>query len=200
MFVQPTDFDLAPYNIPHVAENGAMPDYIDQEEEERLRKILGNALYEALIAGLPDPDLQPQPPADRWTKLRDGETFVGIDGKTYRWFGLRKALTPYIYSRWLTDNYDTLTDSGVVVSETENATPINPSLRICRAFNKFSDYIGVHRCFYPISYYNYNTLYEYLYSKAADFDDVAQAVGYDQFFNYLFVEFDAPGRMNIFNI
>jgi hypothetical protein len=204
MFVTQANFQIPPYQIPNLSDVSATFDaYITQEEEEVLRAVLGNLFYDAFVVGLAT-----DPVPDRWQKLKDGDSFTALDGLTYRWVGMTKMLTPYIYSQWVRDNYDTLTSTGVVISKNENSEVINPSLRISRAFNKFSDIVGGE---YPYNWvyfpcvgrrYSdcYNTLFEYLYAKHADFDADVTGGGYGDFHQYLMREFMPPGKMNIFNI
>jgi hypothetical protein len=204
MFVTQANFQIPPYQIPNLSDVSATFDqYIAEQEEDVLRSIMGNLFYEAFVAGLA---LDPIP--ERWQKLRDGESFTALDGLKYKWVGLTKTLTPYIYSQWLRDNYDTLTSTGVVVSKNENSDVINPSLRIAQSFNKFSGYIGgeyaYNWLYFPCigrSYSEtYNTLFEYLYAKHEDFNADVTGGGYGDFHQYLLREFMPPGKMNIFNI
>lgn len=203
MFVTQENFEIPPYQIPNLSDVSATFDaYIAEQEEDVLRSIVGDYFYEAFVAGLTT-----DPVPDRWQKLRDGESFQAEDGLTYKWVGMKKMLTPYIYSQWLRDNYDTLTSTGVVIPKNENSEVINPSTRIVRAFNRFSGYVGG-------DYYyqwlclpcvgrryseSYNTLFEYLYAKHEDFDADVTGAGYADFRQYL-GEFTPPGTMNIFNI
>lgn len=206
MFVTQANFQIPPYQIPNLSDVSATFDaYIAEQEEDVLRSIMGNLFYEAFVAGLAtDPD----PIPERWLKLRDGDSFNAVDGLKYKWVGMKKMLTPYIYSQWLRDNYDTLTSTGVVVSKNENSDVINPSLRITRAFNKFSDYVGgdypynwlYFPCFGRSYSDTYNTLFEYLYAKHEDFNADVTSGGYTDFNQYLMSEFVYPGKMNIFNI
>lgn len=52
MFVVATDFDVIPYAIPNLTGNNSFPDYVDREEEDILKSLLGKSLYDAFIEGL----------------------------------------------------------------------------------------------------------------------------------------------------
>jgi hypothetical protein len=57
MFVVQDDFNLIPFNLIGLPEDGTFQDYIDAQEEERLRKLLGNIFYDvfaAAVTALPD--------------------------------------------------------------------------------------------------------------------------------------------------
>jgi hypothetical protein len=57
MFVTQDDFNLIPFNLIGLPEDGTFQDYVDAQEEERLRKLLGNIFYDAFadaVNALPD--------------------------------------------------------------------------------------------------------------------------------------------------
>jgi hypothetical protein len=90
---------------------------------------------------------------NEWLEMKLG-AFYGMDD-IYRWVGMEKMLTPFLYSKWLEENFDTHSGAGIVVGNTENGTVVSPLTRICKAFNDYSRIAG--------SWWSKeNTLYGYL--------------------------------------
>lgn len=140
MFLSPDDFAVegSRYLIPNIL-NEDGPDYtdfIDETEEEILRQIFGDELYEQFILGLADVS-----PAQKWIDLRDGDVFT-YQSKQYNYKGLVYVLQPYVYSEWIKDNFDNLARLGVNMPDLENGEPISPATRIVRAYNEFVDRLG----------------------------------------------------------
>lgn len=178
MFVQKSDFDYRPYNVPYKQlgnydEHGTLIDdemseefaaYVTEKEPEILKKLLGLKLYneftEALLEDYPD---------DKWLELRDGVEYehCKID---YEWVGMRKLLIPYIFAMWLRDNFDNYDENGVTLPKVENAEPVDPALRIVTAWNKFYKMAGEG---YGLCDYNFkNSLYGFLtVNKAEKYPD-----------------------------
>lgn len=58
MFVTQSDFDLIPYNLVNLPDDETFVDFINEQEEEHLRLLLGNLFYDALVVGIDSlPDL-----------------------------------------------------------------------------------------------------------------------------------------------
>ena len=214
MFVQQTDFDRLPYQIPNLNKlsAGTFDNYVDVKEEYMLRRLLGDSLYNSFIAGL-----GATPPIDpKWTNLRDGADYQ-VNGHTFHWNGVVDLLKPYIYSEWITDTFDTLTGIGMVVSSAENGQVKNPSRKISEAWNVFAVKAGTHVSpdymqqfgLYPdwtwfdgqFMHDLRDTLYGYLRQTGSDgvwdgtFDDT-----FGGFQGYLDFWFKDPGTKNVFNI
>lgn len=77
---------------------------------------------------------------NQWLELKVG-AYYGVSNQ-YKWVGMEKMLTPYLYSKWLEENFDTYSGLGVVIANAENSTVISPLTRICRAFNNYSRIAG----------------------------------------------------------
>jgi hypothetical protein len=191
MFVTSTDFNIPPLVIPNLQGSGPINSfnaYVEREEEKILKSLLGVTLYNSFIEGL-DTDY----PDEVWLKLRDGDTYI-IDGKTYEWVGMKKALVPYIFAMWTRDNYRRQSGVGTVKGKAENATVVNPKFEIATAYNDFSHLVG--NC-----HDKKNTLYGYLSVMGGlgtfdgSFDDSFDT--FDQYFDFVFND---PGRMNTMNI
>lgn len=194
MFVTAQDFNLTPFSIPNLSSVlNTFPLYINEQEEDRLTKILGKLFYDKLYAGLFDIAGQPiAAPAERWKAIRDGGNYNYL-GRVYKWQGLKKALKPYIYAMWLRDNYDSDTGVGVVVADAENSVQISPNRRICRGYNTFSSHIG------NLCNQKHN-LYGFLYNSGVTYNADVAEFGYGDFQEYLRCEFKDPGTMNPFNL
>lgn len=52
MFVVSSDFDLEPYNIPNLNGNNSFTEYVSEKEEQALRELMGNVMYDQFVAGL----------------------------------------------------------------------------------------------------------------------------------------------------
>lgn len=133
---------------------------------------------------------------NKWLKLRDGAEY-DYGSKTWKWNGLVKLLIPFIYSRWVTDNADSISGSGaVVVPSNENSTLISPSMRIVRAHNDYAEKVGVVR---GRSYYRnmYESGRSYNFSDCYSYEDtlygflVANTDDYEEWV------FEGPDLMNI---
>lgn len=170
MFLLEADFEIKPFDLPDLddAVNSFEEDFIPEHEEEALRMVLGDQLYEEFIAGLyVDPAADPlvaipaNDVAQKWKDLRDGATYVDA-GKTYRYSGVKKLLTPYVYAKWLEETEETLTGVGTVVSNTENASNVGNAKKITKGYNKFRKLAG--NC-----EENLKTLYGFLQANTASY-------------------------------
>jgi hypothetical protein len=197
MFTTAEDFNLQPYRLPNLDADESFADYINQEEQDRLKKILGRTLFDAFMNGLYS-DVENLTPRvedgieQRWKDLRDGVDYI-YGGKTYQWDGMVKMLKPYIYSMWITHDAEKYNGSGAVtVPNSENGTTAGPQALIVRAFNEFSLLCG-NECRHE------DTLYGYLFNSGETFaDDIGE--DYTSIMDYMSFNFKDPGRMNIFNI
>jgi hypothetical protein len=139
MFLQPSDFAVEgdKYLIPNILTGDVdYEDYIDSEEEDILRTILGDVLYEQFIIGINEVI-----PDQKWVDLRDG-AFYTYNSKQYKYRGLIYTLKPYIYSQWISDNFNNLAALGVVLPTVENGETISPATEIVLAYNEFVSRLG----------------------------------------------------------
>lgn len=157
-FVTIDDFTILPYKLPAAdTMRGGFDEYMTEMEEEILRKIMGHALYDRMIAEAF------YIPTTEWSGFVDGSSYV-LSGKTYKWAGLRKLLIPVLYAYRTRDTYDNHTDTGVNEAKVENATPISPVQRITRAYSKF-----VHM--YGENCSNVDSMYGYCKANYSSFKD-----------------------------
>ena len=197
MFVTAEDFQTAPYLLPNMDADQNFADYIDQEERERLKKLLGRTLFNSFMDGLYSDVVNltardEQDIEQRWKDLRDGVSYT-YGGYTYYWEGMEKLLRPYIYAMWIKHDSDKYNGSGGVnIPSSENASIVSPGGLIVRAFNEFS-YLAGNECRQE------DTLYGYLFNSG---DTFAGDIGEDftSIQVYMSCRFQDPGRMNIFNI
>jgi hypothetical protein len=197
MFTTAEDFQIAPYRLPNLDADQNFAGFINQEEAERLKKLLGRTLYNAFIEGLySDVENLTQRDendiAQRWKDLRDGVEYT-YGGYTYYWEGMNKMLKPYIYSKWITHDTEKYNGSGGVnTAASENATVSGPAGLIVRAFNEFAHLCG-NECRQE------DTLYGYLFNSGETFvNDIGD--DYTSIQVYMSCKFQDPGNMNIFNI
>lgn len=139
MFLQPSDFAIEgdKYLIPNILTGDVdYTDYIDEEEEDILRTILGDVLYDQFIIGIAE-----VVPEQKWIDLRDGALYT-YNSKQYDYRGLTYTLKPYIYSQWISDNFNNLANLGVVLPTIENGETISPATEIVLAYNEFVSRLG----------------------------------------------------------
>lgn len=175
MFVTATDFNTPPYNIANIESNNSFQDFVDAAEEDVLRKLLGNTLYDDFIAGL-DVD----PVDTKWEALRDGADYQ-YKLKNYKWVGMKKMLIPYIFQQWIDITADVQSGIGRVKGKPENAKAIFPVNRIWAAYSDFANMVGRHRN-------QMNTLYGFLRQNPEDYQD------------FDFKCFEDPGSRNSFGL
>jgi hypothetical protein len=166
MIVTIQDFTSDPYAIPNLdAREDSFMDFADNHEREVLGKVLGPLLYDELTAGLLEDPIQA-----KWTALKNGSKQV-INGSTYNWTGLKKALVPYIYAMWLMETVQVLSGNGMVRPSNENSKEVSPDRKIVRAYNDFVKLIIPKETYYTNRYLGgygygvvtyYNTLYDFV--------------------------------------
>jgi hypothetical protein len=151
-------------------------------------------------------------PRTKWQKLWAGESYANADGVKQNWAGMSELMKPFIYAFWLRDYITTsVQDSGVIQQTTENAAGYSSSPRFSEAFMNYSRMVGKRKTFLGaqdrstiglIGSQDRNTLYEYLFAKAADFNDVVAAITSlnGDFLNYLSLYFQNPGIVNEFDL
>lgn len=132
---------------------------------------------------------------DRWIALNEGAEYkISGDRRTFKWVGMTQMVVPMIYSLWLRFSARQTTTQGVVTSTKENSSVVSSAEEIARGWNEY----------HKLSTWNCrsheDTLYGYLISNSADFDDLITDGSYDDFNAYLLNEFSSPGRLNIFDI
>lgn len=133
MFLDPSDFEDAPYAIPNQEESRSLQDFIDQKEAEYLKKVLGLSFYNEFIEGLnTSGDIDPI-----WEALRDGDDYIS-GGQSYQWLGIKDLLKPVIHSQWLEINYRKWSNGGMIVNNGQNnTTSVNPIDEIVFGWNQF---------------------------------------------------------------
>lgn len=177
MILTEADFDLPPYNIPNLQKvKNTFESYRDLKEEEVLRFLLGDDIYDAFklgIVGIEEDDIE-----QRWKYLRDGVSYTYF-GKSYRYTGLKTLLKPYFFAEWVEDHWKPFSGIGVVTPKAENATVKYPLKNIINAWNEFCFLAGTGLSFNFYDRYHHNprhsnyigTLYGYLKTSSA-YDDL----------------------------
>lgn len=186
MFVTAENFVTPPFDLPNLDQGDLFENFIEEQEEKVLKEILGRYFTSKIIDGLTV--VSPAVPAERWTKLKNGEDYV-INGITYHWDGFEKLFTPYIYAMWLKQTVNSTSANGVLETESENSIKVSPAVKFSEAFNTFSELVGDYDCLE-------DTLYGYLYSKNETFAADVTDAGYGDLFDYLNNQFEAPGFVN----
>lgn len=139
-------------------------------------------------------------PVNRWLVLREGATYT-YNYKEFNWVGMRALCVALIYSLWVESVTDNPSGAGIVTLDTENASVTSPAIRIARGVNLFAQLAGGDRMGNCRWYYVDDTLYGYLYTNSATFDDLVAGIPiYSNFMVYLAQEFCNPGGRNIFDL
>lgn len=245
MFVVSADFNRLPFNISGIAKVGQtdFSDFVNYYEEKKLRELLGNKFYDAMVTGvtaLPpvydaahaynlndlvtsggdiykslqavntghlvtDVVWWAVQPVNRWLRLREGDGYLYYN-RPQKWYGMKRLVTPLIYSLWTKYTYDNQTAQGVVVSKNENSVTVSPAVRIARAMNEYArlcagDWPNV------VSWENViwpeleNSLFGYLYMSPDTWDDLFVGdVGFGSLRAYLAYSFQYPGKTNVFGL
>jgi hypothetical protein len=190
MILTEADFDIPPYNIPNIQKvRNTFESYRDLKEEEVLRFLLGDDIYDAFKAGVNGVDEDDI--AQRWKDLRDGASYTYL-GRSYRYTGLKKLLIPYFYSEWVNDHWKPFSGIGVVTPKGENATVKYPLQNIMNSWNEFCFLAGSsiaivgrshfhhgHHFYHRRSNY-YGTLYGYLMASS-QYDDLLYEMDIDAY-------------------
>lgn len=205
-FVARTDFDNPPYSLPSLDDDKLGPgfdQFVIKLQKEVLVKLLGQLLYEAFDSGLQQPSIDP-----KWIALRDGADYINLsNNRKYNYPGMNAMLQPYIYAKWLGEQFDSMSSFGIVLPATENSVSANPSMRIANAYNDFSKIALSHRRYLP-PFANYllwgnldnqGSLFGYLYNSGDTYAaDIAAEDSDIQ--SYLANHFEDPRKMNQFSI
>jgi hypothetical protein len=145
----------------------ALPGSYDEETATVVdtEYVYGNSIWKALtvttgvlpVAGI---NWELVEEDNKWLTLKNGSEYE-YASKDWKWNGLVKLLTPFIYSRWVRDNVDSFSGNGVVVPSNENSQIISPATRICRAHNDYAEKCGVFRDRYVGLSYRYEQCFTY---------------------------------------
>ena len=153
MFVDIDDFNLVPYTIPDPVPSNFQA-FVDAEEENILRKLLGNRLYDSFIAGIAE-----DYPDDKWLDLRDGAMYNGDErDNELKWEGMNTMLKPYILYRWVYAGDEELSTVGMTRQKVENSNRISARNNVSINYASFSKNAGVNQN-------KLNSLYGFLYKK-----------------------------------
>lgn len=155
MFVEISDFDGHPWNLPNLEHKAnTFMDFVEHKEREALVNLLGLGFYNTFKAALDaeDPEAEPPVVADQlWLDIRDGGSYT-LDDVEYTYGGLKNLLIPYIYSEWIREESVTYTGLGVTVPNAENGNIVSPERHIIKGWNEYVRKLG---------YFHYNNPYYY---------------------------------------
>lgn len=189
-FLTVEDFQLAPYNLPNLAEEEeTFILFLTEQEEIALKNVLGGLLYSKFAA---DMLLDAEAQAQRFKDIRDGVVYTHNNVK-YRWDGVVKALKPLVYFLWTTENIDSNSGLGIVEADSENSKVVSPAGRLSRAYNDYSRRIGnASKC--------NDSLFGYLWNSGDTYlEDIAE-YDYTSIKTYLLDYFKNPGKINQFGL
>ena len=127
--------DVSASNAPSVVSE--LDTFIDIYERQLLLNALGTVLYKELKTAMTDlPNA-----AQKWQDLVNGVDYV-IDGKTYRWEGLKgynknSLIAFYVFCEYLRNDESVYTTVGVVKNKANNADNFDLSPKYIKAWNTF---------------------------------------------------------------
>lgn len=188
MLVSAEDFNLIPYNIPNIEnEGGTFPALVTREEELVLNKILGRLLSSKFRTGIGE-----AVPAQRWKDLRDGVAYE-YNSRHYHFDGLKKAMVPYIHYVWTNYSIELNSGIGVVTPDSENSLKVSPEIILSRSWNDYCRIVGSWK-------EHVDTLYGYLYSSADKYLSDIEEHSYTTIQSYLSDNVVSPRKRSIFGI
>lgn len=129
-------------------EQGNIDRLVEVYEAELLINAIGITYYTQLVAalGLLPFAVDTDPPSlatadQKWQDLILGHTYT-IDGREYRWEGLRgrnqvSLIAFYCYAMYLRDNGEQLTSVGVVKPDAKNSSSYTPTKKFINAWQTF---------------------------------------------------------------
>lgn len=121
---------------------------------------------------------------NRWLKLKNGTTFI-VDGKSYKWKGMKPMLVGWHIAKWLEYQNDAQSSIGTVLPKAENSLVTSPVYRIKRGYNTASDLV--------------RTLLAYLYHSEEVYYDVVEDEWSD-IKSYIVAKFKPLGKVNEFDL
>ena len=140
------DYFKGALQIPNLGKDSTafQSNYMAIYEKEVLVKLLGNTLYQEMIANYVSgtPSI--------WVDLVEGKTYeVEYNSETYqvKWNGLINdekisLIAYYVYFNYIQQNYQQATGLGIVQSNTENGTIVSPNQKLVWANNECARLAG----------------------------------------------------------
>ena len=114
---------------------------IKRYQPEILKMLLGQTLYDDLVANTSDA---------KWQALITGYDYTvdyGGDTINVSWKGLQNSekislISDYVFCKTVSDHETTTTNVGVVVANVENSNKISATVRTSRAWNRMRELYG----------------------------------------------------------
>lgn len=158
-------------NVPfdNTSATGFETEYIKPYQREILLRLLGYDLYRRLEQGY-----QSGTPSI-WVDLVEGKEYtVDVQGVEHlvKWNGLKNIdkvslIAYYVYFKWLRQNNEQLTGTGVSKADKENATDYEKDFKLVAAWNMANDLAG--------AFYNdplQASLFNFLKNHKADYEPI----------------------------
>ena len=164
MIIDVTDFLKRPYKIPNQEESLEFEEYVEAKEIElATRYLLGWELWDKFIAALAASGALDA----KWENLRDGADYE-YEGVTYHYDGWADLVQPGIYSDWLPNISEKLTNVGMINnSAPQQSKYVEDQYPFAvGTWNKFCAKVGFLGCYG----YNYkNTFYGFMKANESDY-------------------------------
>ncbi len=113
----------------------SLDSYIEDYEDIYFNKVLGVTLKREYLSGLEEVT-----PAEKWTKLRDGDVFK-YNGITYEWRGFlntmkKSPIAYYVFFHYLQQKEYKYTGVNTAKSKAENADRTSPDQILVQVYNR----------------------------------------------------------------
>ena len=165
MIIDVSDFLKRPYKIPNQEESQDFAEFVEAKEIElATRYLLGWDLWEEFKAALEASGTL----EEKWEALRDGAMYE-YNGVNYHYDGWVDMVRPGIYSEWLPNISEKLTNVGMINNNSpreskyiEDQYPFQVG-----TWNKFVSKVGFNRGY---GYNCKNSFYGFMKANEADYD------------------------------
>lgn len=162
MICEPEDFNKYPFNIVDAeGDDTGLQQFIDTVEMEVLIEVLGRPLYDVVADNLT---------TEPYKTLIDGGEYVDEENHKQFYDGLKAALVPYIYAKWLEKDVQLAGTGGLEQVVPENSSNVSPATKITQAWY--------------VSYAKFCQMFLYLREQGGLFDADAVGFGYIDFEEY----------------
>lgn len=124
---------------------GIYEEAIDTYQEEALILLFGYDFYKQMETAF-----EPEIVEEKWLNLVNGAD-IDIEGKLYRYDGLKEILTHLIFYSWAVNNFPSINTNSISTPLAENSTTVNNQLYLAMIWNRAVKMI----CYNPTNVYSY---------------------------------------------
>lgn len=178
MICEPEDFNKYPYNIADAeGEDTDLQTFIDTVERDVLIEVFGRAFFDEFEDNIED---------EPFVTLIAGASYVDEKNKKRIWGGLKGALIPYVYAKYLAKDVQLAGGTGLENTLPENSERVSPATKISQAN--------------AVARKQFESMFVYLTNHDTLFDDIAYGMGYVDFETYMEEEMANVDEGNEFDL